>query len=186
MNTFAFLAGIFVFCMTWKGTDGFSKQSKFLRRCAQHSDPISQSLTEKPMRLSALFTLIQQRCSSTALPLNPFSVSLTQEWMLSLLFLPLMFIVGHFMMYMPYPEVPHKHLGQLDDPAYNATGVTIAFTPITAATRQIMNTVASKSVMTGMIYLLNSSHWYYSAFYTRLCLSGFPISAISMELFQVI
>ncbi|XP_004946289.2 ATP-binding cassette sub-family A member 10 [Gallus gallus] len=73
-----------------------------------------------------------------------------QEWMLSLLFLPLMFIVGHFMMYMPYPEVPHKHLGQLDDPAYNATGVTIAFTPITAATRQIMNTVASKSVMTGI------------------------------------
>ncbi|XP_010719766.1 ATP-binding cassette sub-family A member 10 [Meleagris gallopavo] len=73
-----------------------------------------------------------------------------QEWMLSLLFLPLMFIVSNFMMYIPYPEVPRSHLGQLDDPAYNATGVTIAFTPVTAATRHIMNTVASKSVMTGI------------------------------------
>ncbi|NXJ10029.1 ABCAA protein, partial [Odontophorus gujanensis] len=73
-----------------------------------------------------------------------------QEWMLSLLFLPLMFIVCNFMLYLRYPEVPHSHLGQLDDPAYDATGVTVAFTPITAATRHIMNTVASKSVMTGI------------------------------------
>nr|XP_038021302.1 LOW QUALITY PROTEIN: ATP-binding cassette sub-family A member 10-like [Anas platyrhynchos] len=73
-----------------------------------------------------------------------------QEWMLSLLFLPLMFIVGNFMLHIPYPEVPHSYLGQLDDPAYDAAGVTIAFTPITPTTRQIMNAVALKSVMTGI------------------------------------
>lgn len=70
--------------------------------------------------------------------------------MLSLLFLPLMFIVGNFMLHIPYPEVPHSYLGQLDDPAYDAAGVTIAFTPITPTTRQIMNAVALKSVMTGI------------------------------------
>ncbi|NXN71454.1 ABCAA protein, partial [Himantopus himantopus] len=73
-----------------------------------------------------------------------------QEWMLSLLFLPLMFIVCTFMMTSHYPEVPYSSLGQLDDPAYNATGVTIAFTPITVTTRQIMNKVALHSVMIGI------------------------------------
>ncbi|NXL28605.1 ABCAA protein, partial [Glaucidium brasilianum] len=73
-----------------------------------------------------------------------------QEWMLSLLFLPLTFIVGTFMMNIRYPEVPYSYLGRLDDPAYNATGVTIAFTPITVTTRQIMNKVALNSVMTGI------------------------------------
>ncbi|NXT93978.1 ABCAA protein, partial [Anhinga rufa] len=73
-----------------------------------------------------------------------------QEWILSLLFLPLMFIVCTFMMNIHYPEVPYSYLGQLDDPAYDATGVTIAFTPITVTTRQIMNKVASNSVMIGI------------------------------------
>ncbi|KAM9639816.1 ABC-type organic anion transporter ABCA8-like isoform 3-T3 [Morphnus guianensis] len=73
-----------------------------------------------------------------------------QEWMLSLFFLPLMFIVCTFMMNIRYPEVPYSHLGQLDDPAYDATGVTIAFTPITVTTRQIMNKVALNSVMIGI------------------------------------
>ncbi|NXF60611.1 ABCAA protein, partial [Ciccaba nigrolineata] len=73
-----------------------------------------------------------------------------QEWMLSLLFLPLAFIVGTVMMNTRYPEVPYSYLGQLDDPAYDATGVTIAFTPITVTTRQIMNKVALNSVMTGI------------------------------------
>ncbi|XP_054702534.1 ATP-binding cassette sub-family A member 10-like isoform X2 [Grus americana] len=73
-----------------------------------------------------------------------------QEWMLSLLFLPLMFIVCTFMMNIRYPEVPYSYLGQLDDPAYDATGVTIAFTPITVTTRQIMNKVALNSIMTGI------------------------------------
>ncbi|NWR32825.1 ABCAA protein, partial [Tachuris rubrigastra] len=73
-----------------------------------------------------------------------------QEWMLSLLFLPMLFIMSYFMMNIQYPEVPFSHLGHLDDPAYNATGVTVAFTPTTATTRQIMNKVASSSVMSGM------------------------------------
>ncbi|XP_017667633.1 PREDICTED: ATP-binding cassette sub-family A member 10-like [Lepidothrix coronata] len=73
-----------------------------------------------------------------------------QEWMLSLLFLPMLFIVSHFMGHMQYPEVPFSHLGHLDDPAYNTTGVTVAFTPTTATTRQIMNKVASSSVMRGI------------------------------------
>ncbi|XP_050175269.1 ABC-type organic anion transporter ABCA8-like [Myiozetetes cayanensis] len=73
-----------------------------------------------------------------------------QEWMLSLLFLPLLLIVSYCMINIEFPEVPFSHLGQLDDPAYNATGVTVAFTPTTATTRQIMNKVASKSVMRGI------------------------------------
>ncbi|NWW43952.1 ABCAA protein, partial [Pedionomus torquatus] len=73
-----------------------------------------------------------------------------QEWMLSLLFLPLMFIVCMFMMSIRYPKVPYTSLGQLDDPTFNATGVTVAFTPATATTRHIMNKVALSSVMTGI------------------------------------
>ncbi|NXD62036.1 ABCAA protein, partial [Eolophus roseicapillus] len=73
-----------------------------------------------------------------------------QEWMLSLLFLPLIFTVCTYMMNIRYPEVPYGYLGQLDDPAYDATGVTIAYTPITVTTRQIMNKVALNSVMIGI------------------------------------
>ncbi|NXK06969.1 ABCAA protein, partial [Herpetotheres cachinnans] len=73
-----------------------------------------------------------------------------EEWMLSLLFLLLIFIVCTFMTNVRYPEVPYSYLGQLDDPAYDATGVTIAFTPITVTTRQIMNKVALNSVMMGI------------------------------------
>ncbi|PKU30857.1 hypothetical protein llap_18839 [Limosa lapponica baueri] len=85
--------------------------------------------------------------------LEEYSLSLhtlQQEWMLSLLFLPLMFIVYAFMMNVRSPEVPYSSLGQLDDPPYNATGVTVAFTPVTTTTRQIMNKVALNSVMTGI------------------------------------
>ncbi|NWV95242.1 ABCAA protein, partial [Machaerirhynchus nigripectus] len=73
-----------------------------------------------------------------------------QEWILSLLFLPLVFIVSSFMVQVRYPDIPYGHLGHLDDPAFNATGVTITFTPVTATTRHIMNKVASSSVMTGI------------------------------------
>ncbi|NWR66335.1 ABCAA protein, partial [Bucorvus abyssinicus] len=73
-----------------------------------------------------------------------------QEWMLSLLFLPLMFTVCSFMWNIHYPEVPYSYLGQLDDPAYNASGVTIAFTPLTVTTRQIMDKVALNSLMKGI------------------------------------
>ncbi|NXR81338.1 ABCA9 protein, partial [Pycnonotus jocosus] len=73
-----------------------------------------------------------------------------QEWILSLLFLPVVLLVSSFMSHVHYPEVPFGHLGHLDDPAFNATGVTITFTPVTATTRRIMDKVASSSVMTGI------------------------------------
>ncbi|NXC10386.1 ABCA9 protein, partial [Orthonyx spaldingii] len=73
-----------------------------------------------------------------------------QEWILTLLFLPLVFIVSLFMVQIHFPEVPYSQLGHLDDPAFNATGATIAFTPVTATTRHIMNKVASSSVLTGI------------------------------------
>ncbi|NXQ31151.1 ABCA9 protein, partial [Alaudala cheleensis] len=73
-----------------------------------------------------------------------------QEWILSLLFLLLVFIATSFMSHTHHPEVPYSHLGHLDDPAFNATGVTITFTPVTATTRHIMDKVASSSLMTGI------------------------------------
>ncbi|NXF98070.1 ABCAA protein, partial [Eubucco bourcierii] len=73
-----------------------------------------------------------------------------QEWMVSLLFLPIIFIVSNFIMNIRYPEVPYSRLGQLDDPAYDATGNTIAFTPITVTTREIMAKVALQSVLKGI------------------------------------
>lgn len=73
-----------------------------------------------------------------------------QEWILSLLFLPLVFMVSSLMLQSHYPEVPFSALGHLDDPAFNATGVTVTFTPATATTRRIMSRVASSSVMTGI------------------------------------
>ncbi|KAM4890097.1 ATP-binding cassette sub-family A member 9-like [Sylvia borin] len=73
-----------------------------------------------------------------------------QEWILSLIFLPLVFIASTFMSQISYPEVPFGYLGHLDDPAFNATGTTVTFTPATATTRHIMSKVASSSVMTGI------------------------------------
>ncbi|NXG29187.1 ABCAA protein, partial [Dromaius novaehollandiae] len=73
-----------------------------------------------------------------------------QEWTLSLLFLPLIFIVGLFTMRSYHPEVPYAYLGQLSDPVYDATGVTVAYTPVTVTTRLIMNKVALDSVMIGI------------------------------------
>ncbi|KFQ44762.1 ATP-binding cassette sub-family A member 9, partial [Nestor notabilis] len=50
----------------------------------------------------------------------------------------------------PRQEIPYKFLGQLDDAAFNATQVTLAYTPVTATTRHIMSKVASDSAMTGI------------------------------------
>uniref|UniRef100_A0A803V519 ATP binding cassette subfamily A member 10 n=1 Tax=Ficedula albicollis TaxID=59894 RepID=A0A803V519_FICAL len=72
-----------------------------------------------------------------------------QEWILSLLFLPLVFMVASLMHQSHYAEVPFTLLGHLDDPAFNATGATVTFTPATATTRHIMSRVASSSVMKG-------------------------------------
>ncbi|NXI20838.1 ABCA9 protein, partial [Sterrhoptilus dennistouni] len=73
-----------------------------------------------------------------------------QEWILSLIFLPLVFIASSFMSQISYPEVPFGYLGYLDDPAFNASGATVTFTPVTATTRHIMSKVASSSLMTGI------------------------------------
>ncbi|NWY69883.1 ABCAA protein, partial [Erithacus rubecula] len=73
-----------------------------------------------------------------------------QEWILSLLFLPLVFMVAFLMHQSRYAEVPFTHLGHLDDPAFNATGATVTFTPATATTRHIMSRVASSSLMKGI------------------------------------
>ncbi|XP_074871065.1 ATP-binding cassette sub-family A member 9-like isoform X2 [Carettochelys insculpta] len=73
-----------------------------------------------------------------------------QEWILSLLFLFLVFLATMYTLHFPYPEAPVAFLGQLDDPAFNATGITVAYTPLTSRTRQIMSKVASDSVMMGI------------------------------------
>ncbi|NWV78424.1 ABCA6 protein, partial [Dasyornis broadbenti] len=73
-----------------------------------------------------------------------------QEWILSLLFLPLLLFTTSLMLQMQYPEVPYSPLGHLDDPAFNSTGVTVTFTPVTATTRHIMSRVASSSLMAGI------------------------------------
>uniref|UniRef100_A0A8D0H9C9 ABC transporter domain-containing protein n=1 Tax=Sphenodon punctatus TaxID=8508 RepID=A0A8D0H9C9_SPHPU len=46
-------------------------------------------------------------------------------------------------------DIPFGYLGRLDDPAYNATGATVAYSPVTNTTRQIMEKVASNSIMRG-------------------------------------
>ncbi|NWV35375.1 ABCAA protein, partial [Grantiella picta] len=71
-----------------------------------------------------------------------------QEWILSLLFLPLVLFASSLMLQVQYPEVPSSHLGYLAD--FNASGLTVTFTPLTATTRHIMNKVASSYVMTGV------------------------------------
>uniref|UniRef100_A0A8C3KFM9 ABC transporter domain-containing protein n=1 Tax=Calidris pygmaea TaxID=425635 RepID=A0A8C3KFM9_9CHAR len=49
----------------------------------------------------------------------------------------------------PRQEIPYIFLGRLDDPAFNATGVTLAYTPVTNTTRRIMSHVAEHSALTG-------------------------------------
>ncbi|KAM6403297.1 ATP-binding cassette sub-family A member 9-like [Rhynochetos jubatus] len=51
----------------------------------------------------------------------------------------------------PRQEIPYDFLGRLDDPAFNATGVTLMYTPVTNTTRTIMSKVAVDSAMTGII-----------------------------------
>ncbi|XP_025052017.1 ATP-binding cassette sub-family A member 10 [Alligator sinensis] len=73
-----------------------------------------------------------------------------QEWILSLLFLPVVYLVALHCSFPSIDEIPHTFLGRLDDPAFNATEVTVAYTPVTNTTRQIMNKVAFDSVMKGI------------------------------------
>ncbi|XP_025954758.2 ATP-binding cassette sub-family A member 10-like isoform X3 [Dromaius novaehollandiae] len=73
-----------------------------------------------------------------------------QEWITSLLFIFVIYISTNLIFHFPRQEIPYEFLGRLDDPAFNATGVKLAYTPVTSTTRQIMNKVASDSVMMGI------------------------------------
>uniref|UniRef100_A0A8D0HD28 ABC transporter domain-containing protein n=1 Tax=Sphenodon punctatus TaxID=8508 RepID=A0A8D0HD28_SPHPU len=72
-----------------------------------------------------------------------------QEWFLSLIFLLALFILATFLNIGAPQDIPFGYLGRLDDPAYNATGATVAYSPVTNTTRQIMEKVASNSIMRG-------------------------------------
>ncbi|KAM9222038.1 ATP-binding cassette sub-family A member 9-like [Leptosomus discolor] len=73
-----------------------------------------------------------------------------QEWITSVVFLLIIQISSIMIIHDQWHEIPYDFLGRLDDPAFNATGVTLAYTPVTNTTRLIMNKVASDSTMTGV------------------------------------
>nr|XP_013799944.1 PREDICTED: ATP-binding cassette sub-family A member 10-like [Apteryx mantelli mantelli] len=73
-----------------------------------------------------------------------------QEWITSLFFIFAIFISSIMVSTLPRQEIPYGFLGRLDDPAFNATGAELVYTPVTSTTRQIMNKVASDSVMMGI------------------------------------
>nr|XP_009482737.1 PREDICTED: ATP-binding cassette sub-family A member 9-like [Pelecanus crispus] len=74
-----------------------------------------------------------------------------QEWITSLVFLLIIQTSTNMIFHHPWQEIPYNFLGRLDDPAFNATGVTLAYTPVTNTTRRIMSKVASDSAMRGVI-----------------------------------
>ncbi|XP_071429811.1 ABC-type organic anion transporter ABCA8-like isoform X2 [Pithys albifrons albifrons] len=74
-----------------------------------------------------------------------------QEWVTALIFLLVLRESAAMIWSYPRQEFPYKFLGQLDDPAFNATGTTLMYTPATNTTRRIMGKVASDSVLRGVI-----------------------------------
>ncbi|XP_063266240.1 ATP-binding cassette sub-family A member 9-like isoform X2 [Prinia subflava] len=74
-----------------------------------------------------------------------------QEWVASLLFLYILRDSTALNFYYSTQEFPYKPLGSLDDPAFNASGVTLMFTPATSTTRRIMAKVGSSSTLRGII-----------------------------------
>uniref|UniRef100_A0A8C4TSW5 ABC transporter domain-containing protein n=1 Tax=Falco tinnunculus TaxID=100819 RepID=A0A8C4TSW5_FALTI len=74
-----------------------------------------------------------------------------QEWITSVVFLLVILISSSLIFHYPRQEIPYDFLGRLDDPAFNATGVTLTYTPVTNTTRRIMSKVASDSAMKGII-----------------------------------
>ncbi|KAM6343887.1 ATP-binding cassette sub-family A member 9-like [Alca torda] len=74
-----------------------------------------------------------------------------QEWITSVVFLLIIQISSSIVFHNPRQEIPYDFLGRLDDPAFNATGVTLVYTPVTNTTRRIMSKVASDSALTGII-----------------------------------
>ncbi|XP_057274492.1 ATP-binding cassette sub-family A member 9-like isoform X3 [Pezoporus wallicus] len=73
-----------------------------------------------------------------------------QEWITSVVFLLIIQTSANMIFHYPRQEIPYEFLGWLDDPAFNTTGVTLAYTPVTTTTRHIMSKVASDSAMTGI------------------------------------
>lgn len=72
-----------------------------------------------------------------------------QEWVASLLFIYILRDSASLIVYYSPQELPYKFLGRLDDPAFNATGVTLMYTPATNTTRKIMAKVATSSALRG-------------------------------------
>ncbi|XP_053939049.1 ATP-binding cassette sub-family A member 10 isoform X2 [Cuculus canorus] len=73
-----------------------------------------------------------------------------QEWITSGFFVLLIFISSRIIYSYPRQDIPYAFLGRLDDPAFNATGFTVLYTPVTNTTRQIMSKVSLNSTMTGV------------------------------------
>uniref|UniRef100_A0A8C8BM04 ABC transporter domain-containing protein n=1 Tax=Otus sunia TaxID=257818 RepID=A0A8C8BM04_9STRI len=74
-----------------------------------------------------------------------------QEWITLAIFLLIIQTSSTMIFHYPRQEIPYDFLGRLDDPAFNATGVTLAYTPVTNTTRRIMSKVALDSAVTGII-----------------------------------
>ncbi|KAJ6651812.1 hypothetical protein lerEdw1_016462 [Lerista edwardsae] len=72
-----------------------------------------------------------------------------QEWFpaLLLLLLLMLIITSRSLYSEPDHEIPKASLGQLDDPSFNFTGLNIVYTPGTKMAREIMEKVATVSVM---------------------------------------
>ncbi|KFW03610.1 ATP-binding cassette sub-family A member 9, partial [Eurypyga helias] len=73
------------------------------------------------------------------------------ELITSVVFLLIVQASSNMIFHFPQQEIPYDFLGRLDDPAFNATGVTLAYTPVTNTTRTIMSKVAADSAMTGVV-----------------------------------
>ncbi|XP_019349801.1 ABC-type organic anion transporter ABCA8 isoform X1 [Alligator mississippiensis] len=71
-----------------------------------------------------------------------------QEWILSLLFLSLVYVVSLNSHFFFRRDIPYAFLGQLNGSTSDVT--LISYTPVTSTTKEIMNKVASKSVMIGI------------------------------------
>ncbi|XP_065591471.1 ATP-binding cassette sub-family A member 9-like [Cyrtonyx montezumae] len=73
-----------------------------------------------------------------------------QEWITSAILLLILEVSSAAIYHDQLQEIPYMFLGRLDDPVFNATGATLAYTPATSSTRGIMRRVASDSVLAGI------------------------------------
>ncbi|XP_053149567.1 ABC-type organic anion transporter ABCA8B-like isoform X2 [Hemicordylus capensis] len=73
-----------------------------------------------------------------------------QEWISSIILILLLLITQDFSSDYLLHQIPEATLGQLDDSSFNFTGLKIVYTPGTKMARQIMEKVATVSVMKGI------------------------------------